>query len=45
MNKKRFEAPIAEVIYLNATDVLTASTDPFDGEWVTIGGNNDGGEE
>lgn len=42
MSKKRFEAQQLEIIYLEATDVLTTSTDAFDGEWVPIGsGNND----
>ena len=37
MKKKKFEAPIAELVRVEAYDVMGASTDPFDGEWVTIG--------
>ena len=37
MSKKKFEAPIAELVRVEAYDVMGASTDPFDGEWVTIG--------
>ena len=37
MSKKKFEAPIAEIIHLSSADILTTSTDPFDGEWVPIG--------
>ena len=40
MNKTVFEAPITEIIDIEATDILTASTDPFDGEWVPIGGRS-----
>ena len=32
MSKKKFEAPIAEIIYLDAGDILTTSTGAFDGE-------------
>ncbi|MBR2466565.1 MAG: hypothetical protein IKB38_06520 [Clostridia bacterium] len=38
MSKKKFESPKVEIIRLDATDILTSSTDPFDGEWVPIGG-------
>lgn len=37
MRKKKFEAPIAEIIYFDESDILTASTDSFEGEWVPIG--------
>ena len=40
MSKKKFEAPIAEIIYLDAGDILTTSADPFDGEYVPIGGRS-----
>ena len=45
MSKKKFEAPVAEIIHLSSADILTTSTDPFDGEWVPIGGNSNEGEE
>ena len=42
MSKKKFVAPIAEIIYLSPTDVLTTSTGAFDGEWVPLDfSNND----
>lgn len=41
MSKKKFEAPIAEIIHLSSADILTTSTDPFDGEWVPIGGSDE----
>ena len=34
---KKFEAPIAKIVYSEASDVLTASTAAFDGVWVPIG--------
>ena len=40
MSKKKFKAPIAEIIYNEAADVLTASTDAFEGAWVPIGGTS-----
>ena len=40
MSKKKFEAPIAEIIYLNQADIITTSTESFDGEWVPIGGRS-----
>ena len=45
MRKKNFEAPIAEIIYLSSADIITTSTESFDGEWVPIGGNSNDGEE
>ena len=38
MSKKKFETPTMEIIRLHTADVLTASADPFDGEYVPIGG-------
>ncbi len=40
MSKKKFEAPKAEIFYIEATDVLTTSTDSFDGAWVPIGASD-----
>ena len=37
MNKKKFEIPTAEITYFEAVDILTSSTEAFDGEWVSIG--------
>ena len=45
MRKKKFEAPIAEIVYIEVADVLTTSSESFDGEWVTIGGTDKEGEE
>ena len=39
MSKKKFEAPIVEVVYIEAADILQASAEPFDGEWAPIGGS------
>ena len=41
MSKKKFEVPVAEIIHLISADILTTSTDPFDGEWVPIGGSEE----
>ena len=37
MNKNKYEAPEMKVIKLQPTDVITASTGEFDGEWVMFG--------
>jgi len=37
MSKKKFESPKMEFIRFHAEDILTTSTDPFDGIWVPIG--------
>ena len=37
MSKKKFEAPTAEIIFLSSADIITTSTESFDGEWVPIG--------
>ena len=39
MYKMNYEAPTVEITRFAAVDILTASTDPFDGEWVPIGGS------
>ena len=41
MSKKKFEAPKMEIIRLFTEDILTSSTDPFDGIWVPIGRQSD----
>ena len=38
MPKKEYLTPALEVIAVDAPDVITSSTDPFDGVWVPIGG-------
>ena len=38
MSMKKFEAPIMDIIPLYPADLLTTSADPFDGEYVPIGG-------
>ena len=39
MSKKKFETPIVEIVCIRSADIMTASTDAFDGVWVPIGGN------
>lgn len=39
--RQKYEMPQLDVIYLQATDIITASTDAFEGEWVSLGGNDD----
>lgn len=40
MSKKKFETPTMEIIRLHTADIVTTSADPFDGEYVPIGGRN-----
>ena len=39
LNIKTYEEPIVDIIILNSADILTSSTDAFDGVWVPIGGS------
>ena len=40
MSKKKFKTPTMEIIQLHTANILTASTDAFDGEYVPIGGRS-----
>ena len=44
MRKKIYVGPEMNVIALDTTDIITTSTEAFDGEWVPIGGQNDNDE-
>ena len=37
MIRRKYNAPEMNVIEFQAADIITASTDEFDGEWVTLG--------
>lgn len=37
MKKANYVEPKMDIITLQITDILTTSTDAFDGEWVPIG--------
>ena len=41
MSKKKFESPKMEIIRLHTADIITTSTNAFDGEWVPIGGSDE----
>lgn len=36
MSKKKFESPKLEIVRFHTEDILTTSTESFDGEWVPI---------
>ena len=40
MSKKKYEAPEMDIIKFQMTDIITASTEEFNGEWVPIGEKN-----
>lgn len=40
MSKKIFESPKMEIIRLHTADIITTSTNAFDGEWVPIGASD-----
>lgn len=42
MKNDKYESPKLEIKELNNEDVITTSTDAFDGEWVSIGGRSFG---
>ena len=41
MRKEKYEEPVMDIIVFESADVITTSTDPFDGEWVPIGGSDE----
>ena len=41
MSKKKFESPKMEIVRFHTEDILTTSTEAFDGEWVPIGGSDE----
>ena len=45
MNKIKYEEPKMEMIVFQTADIITTSTESFDGEWVPIGGNTKEEEE
>ena len=40
MSKKKFESPKMEIVRFHTEDILTTSTEAFDGEWVPIGASD-----
>lgn len=41
MSKEKYVEPKMEIIKFEAADILTTSTEAFEGEWVPIGGTPD----
>lgn len=41
MSKEKYVEPVMNIIVLETADIITTSTDPFDGEWVPIGGSDE----
>ena len=41
MSKATYVEPKMDVIVIQTADIITASTDSFNGEWVPIGGQKD----
>ena len=41
MTRKNYEAPEMNIVKFQTTDIITASTGEFDGEWVPIGGSDE----
>ena len=41
MNKTKYVEPKMEIIRLHTEDILTTSTEAFDGVWVPIGGSTE----
>jgi len=39
MRKKMYAEPEVSIIALDSVDIITTSAEPFDGEWVPIGGS------
>ena len=37
MNKVKYEEPKMEIVISQTADIITTSTESFDGEWVPIG--------
>lgn len=40
MRKLKYAAPELNIVALEAADIITTSTDAFEGEWVPIGGGS-----
>ncbi len=40
MSKAKYVEPTMEIIQLETVDIITTSTDAFEGEWVPIGGGS-----
>ena len=44
MSKKEYTTPHLKIVTIQKSDIITASTGSFDGEWVPIGGNKSGND-
>ena len=44
MSKKEYITPHLKIVTVQKSDIITASTESFDGVWVPIGGNKSGND-
>ena len=42
MNKAKYATPEWKIVAFEAADIITTSTEAFDGEWVPIGKSSNG---